>query len=125
MSATVLQDPGLYAMLIAIDDELTAARGAQGCPHCGAKLHDGGFPPQTARVPRAVPDRLLAADESRLFALPPAHDAGVSAVSEPTRLPRCGIRPGKPAWDDHGILVDEAPGRPCTHGRSLACVVAA
>jgi hypothetical protein len=61
MSATVLQDPGLYAMLIAIDEELTATKRARGCPHCGAKLHDGGFP----RKPRGCPARYRAAFSRR------------------------------------------------------------
>ncbi len=53
MSPTLLQDPGLYPLLIAIDEELAAATRAQGCSHCGAKLHDGGFP----RKPRGCPAR--------------------------------------------------------------------
>jgi hypothetical protein len=57
MSATLLQDPGLYPMLVAIDEELTAATRAQGCSHCGAKLHEGGFP----RKPRGCPARYRAA----------------------------------------------------------------
>jgi len=69
MSPTVLQDPGLYPLLIAIDEELTAAARAQGCSHCGAKLHEGGFPRKPRGCPALVPARLLVAHEPGLFAL--------------------------------------------------------
>lgn len=56
-----LKDPGLYSMLLAIDEELAAQTRAQGCSRCGAKLHEGGFP----RKPRGCPARFQAAFSRR------------------------------------------------------------
>jgi hypothetical protein len=56
MNPLVLKDPGLYPLLVAIDEELAAETRALGCKHCGSKLHEGGFP----RKPRGCPARVQA-----------------------------------------------------------------
>ena len=47
----ILHDKKVYELLDRVDADLAASAGAQGCVHCGGRLHRGDFP----RKPRGGP----------------------------------------------------------------------
>lgn len=64
MWQAVLGDARLYEVLVEMDEDLAAQARAEGCPHCGSRLHSARYPRKPRGLPSGAPEEPFATRRS-------------------------------------------------------------